>query len=152
MGFEEFVDIACRLGELEPAAVVLVASVKALSHHGDGSLDEGAANLARHVELVLRLGWEPVVAVNAYADDSLFDLNRVRELALAAGARDAEIADGVPPRRRGHTRARRRRARARRPGLAGRALYRLDTPIEEKLERSPGARTAPKTSSSRRRR
>ena len=94
MGFEKFVDIACRVGNLEPAAVVLVATVKALRYHGEGSLDAGAANLTRHVELVRRLGWEPVVAVNAYPDDTLADLHHVRELALDAGARAAEIADG----------------------------------------------------------
>jgi formate--tetrahydrofolate ligase len=135
MGFEKFVDIASRLGELEPAAVVLVASVKALRHHGNGSLDEGAANLARHVELVLRLGWEPVVAVNAYADDSLSDLNRVRELALAAGARDAEIADGFRLGGEGTVALAgavlRAATRPRRP----RPLYGLDTSIEEKLEK-----------------
>jgi formate--tetrahydrofolate ligase len=135
MGFEKFVDIASRLGELEPAAVVLVATVKALRHHGDGSLDDGAANLARHIELVLRLGWEPVVAVNAYADDSLADLNRVRELALTAGARDAEIADGFRLGGEGTLALAgavlRAATRPRRPHT----LYRLDDSIEEKLDK-----------------
>ena len=96
--------------DLEPAAVVLVATVKALKYHGEGSLDAGAANLTRHVELVRRLGWEPVVAVNAYPDDTLADLHHVRELALDAGARDAEIADGFRLGGEGTPRARRRGA------------------------------------------
>jgi formate--tetrahydrofolate ligase len=134
MGFEKFVDIACRLGELEPAAVVLVASVKALRHHGGGSLDEGAANLARHIELVRRLGWEPVVAVNAFADDSLIDLHRVRELALEVGARDAEIADGFRLGGEGALALAGAVLRAATRPRRARALYRLDASIEEKLE------------------
>ena len=135
MGFEKFVDIASRVGALEPAAVVLVASVKALRHHGDGSLDKGSANLARHVELVLRLGWEPVVAVNAYGDDSLADLHRVRELALDAGARDAEIADGFRLGGEGTLALAGAVLRAATRPRTPHALYRLDDPIEEKLDK-----------------
>jgi formate--tetrahydrofolate ligase len=135
MGFEKFIDIACRLGALEPAAVVLVANVKAMKHHGDGSLDAGAANLTRHIELVLRLGWEPVVAVNAYADDSLADLHRVRRLALDAGARDAEIADGYRLGGEGTLALAGAVLRAATRPRKPHALYRLDAPIEEKLEK-----------------
>jgi formate--tetrahydrofolate ligase len=134
MGFEKFVDIASRIGELEPAAVVLVASVKGLRHHGDGSVDAGAANLARHIELVLRLGWEPIVAVNAYAEDSLSELNRVRELALASGARDAEIADGFRLGGEGTLALAGAVLRAATRPRKPRPLYRLEASIEEKLE------------------
>ena len=135
MGFEKFVDIASRLSGLEPAAVVLVATVKALRHHGKDSLTEGAANLARHIELVLRLGWEPVVAVNAFADDSLADLNRVRELALAAGARDAEIADGFRLGGEGALALAGAVHRAATMPRRPHPLYRLDDSIEEKLDK-----------------
>jgi formyltetrahydrofolate synthetase len=135
MGFEKFVDIACRVGNLEPAAVVLVATVKALRYHGEGSIDAGAANLIRHIELVRRLGWEPIVAVNAYPDDTLADLHHVRELALDAGARGAEIADGFRLGGEGSLALAgavlRAATRPRRPH----ALYPLDVPIEEKLEK-----------------
>ncbi|MDH4178383.1 MAG: formate--tetrahydrofolate ligase, partial [Thermoleophilia bacterium] len=62
MGMEKFFDITCRIGDLRPSAVVLVASVKALKHHGgdiDGGLAEieaGAANLARHIGIVNGFG------------------------------------------------------------------------------------------------
>ena len=133
MGFEKFVDIACRFGGLEPAAVVLVATVKALRHHGSGSLDAGAANLTRHIELVRRLGWEPVVAVNAYADDALADLHRVRELALDAGARAAEIADGFRLGGEGTLALAGAVLRAATKARTPRPLYPLDAPIQEKL-------------------
>ncbi len=133
MGFEKFVDIACRDGDLQPAAVVLVATVKALKHHGGGSLAAGASNLTRHVELVRRLGWEPVVAVNAYADDALADLHRVRELALDAGARAAEIADGFRLGGEGTLALAGAVLRAATRPRAPHPLYSLEAPIEEKL-------------------
>ena len=43
MGMEKFLDIVCRLGGLEPSAVVLVATVQALAHHGGGNLVAGSA-------------------------------------------------------------------------------------------------------------
>jgi formate--tetrahydrofolate ligase len=107
--------------------------VKALRHHGDGSLDEGAANLARHIELVRRLGWAPVVAVNAYEDDRLADLSRVRELALAAGARDAEIADGFRLGGEGMLALANAVRRAATRPQAPHALYSPNAPLEEKL-------------------
>ena len=61
MGMEKFLNIVCRAGGLSPSAVVLVATAKALKHHGgdpDGGLDaieRGAANLERHLEIVARV-------------------------------------------------------------------------------------------------
>jgi formyltetrahydrofolate synthetase len=62
MGFEKFVDIACRLSGLMPSAVVLVATTQALKLHGgdpDGGLDaleRGAVNLAAHIAIVREFG------------------------------------------------------------------------------------------------
>jgi formate--tetrahydrofolate ligase len=133
MGFEKFADIACRVGSLEPSAVVIVATVKALRHHGDGSLEEGAANLARHIGLVRRLGWGPVVAVNAYDDDEPADLYRVRELALEAGAAAAEISDGFRQGGAGSLALAEAVLRAAEEPQAPCPLYPLDATIEQKL-------------------
>src|SRR5437660_9531085 len=76
MGMEKFMDIVCRLGNIRPDAVVLVATVKALKHHAgdpDGGLDAietGAANMLRHIGIVRQFGINPVVAVNRFPDDS----------------------------------------------------------------------------------
>jgi formate--tetrahydrofolate ligase len=100
MGFEKFVDIVCRLGGLAPSAVVLVATVRALEHHGGepgGGADairRGAANLARHIEIVREFGIAPVVAVNRFPGDPLGDAQLARGLALEHGAFAAEISDG----------------------------------------------------------
>src|ERR671924_959080 len=58
MGMEKFLDIVCRVGGLSPSAIVLVATVRALKHHGDDpdggveAIAAGAPNLARHLGIV----------------------------------------------------------------------------------------------------
>jgi formate--tetrahydrofolate ligase len=97
MGMEKFFDIVCRAGDLRPNAVVLVATVKALKHHGgepDGGIEaveRGAANLARHLGIVREFGLNAVVAVNRFPGDSEEEIERVRALALEHGAYAAEV-------------------------------------------------------------
>jgi formyltetrahydrofolate synthetase len=100
MGMEKFMDIVCRLGNIRPDAVVLVATVKALKHHAgdpDGGLDAietGAANMQRHIGIVREFGINPVVAVNRFPDDSDESVELVRKLALEGGAYGCEVNDG----------------------------------------------------------
>jgi len=100
MGFEKFVDIACRLSGLMPSAVVLVATTQALKLHGgdpDGgfdALERGAANLAAHIGIVRKFGATAIVAVNRFPRDEESELTAARTLALEAGAVAAEINDG----------------------------------------------------------
>ena len=97
MGMEKFLNIVCRAGALSPSAVVLVATAKALKHHGgdpDGGLDAiegGAANLRRHLEIVAEFGLRAVVAVNRFPGDSDEEVELVRRLALEHGAHAAEL-------------------------------------------------------------
>jgi len=99
MGMEKFLDIVCRAGGLTPAAVVLVATVKALKHHGgdaDGgseALEHGGANLQRHLQIISGFGLKAVVAVNAFHGDRNGELEAVRRLALEGGAHAAAIND-----------------------------------------------------------
>ncbi len=101
MGMEKFMDIVCRVGGLTPSAVVLVATVRALRHHGEydghegvAAVEAGMANLLRHLAIVREFGLPCVVAVNRRPEDSDEELELVRRLALEAGAKGAEIADG----------------------------------------------------------
>ena len=94
MGMEKFLDIVCRLGGLRPSAVVLVATVKALSHHGGGDLTRGSDNLARHLGIAREFGLAPVVAVNRFPGDSDEDIETVRHLALSLGAHGAAVCEG----------------------------------------------------------
>ncbi|HEU5278155.1 MAG TPA: formate--tetrahydrofolate ligase [Gaiellaceae bacterium] len=97
MGMEKFFDIVCRAGNLRPNAVVLVATVKALKHHGgapDGgveAVEAGVANLARHLGIVREFGLNAVVAVNRFPGDGEEEIERVRALALEHGAFAAEV-------------------------------------------------------------
>jgi formyltetrahydrofolate synthetase len=97
LGMEKFFDITCRIGDLRPSAVVLVASVRALKHHGgdiQGGLAEietGAANLARHIGIVNGFGLQAVVGVNKFPTDTQDELDLVKRLAVEHGAYAAEI-------------------------------------------------------------
>jgi formate--tetrahydrofolate ligase len=101
MGMEKFFDIVCRVGDLHPNATVLVATVKALKHHGgdpDGgteAVERGAANLIRHLGIIREFGLNAVVAINRFPDDRDEEIQLVRELALANGAFAAEANDAV---------------------------------------------------------
>ena len=97
MGMEKFFDITCRIGDLRPSAVVLVATVRALKHHGgnvDGGMAEiegGAANMARHIGIIRHFGLQAVVGVNKFPTDTQEELELVKRLATEHGAYAAEV-------------------------------------------------------------
>ena len=79
LGAEKFFDIKCRRGNLKPAGVVIVATVKALKMHGAGedviAVEKGFENLEKQIENVRKFGLEPVVAINKFPKDSDEELN-----------------------------------------------------------------------------
>jgi formyltetrahydrofolate synthetase len=97
MGMEKFFDITCRIGGLRPSAVVLVATVRALKHHGgnvDGGMAQiegGAANMARHIGIIRHFGLQAVVGVNKFPTDTPEELELVKRLAVQHGAYAAEV-------------------------------------------------------------
>ena len=97
MGMEKFLDIVCRIGGLSPSAVVLVATARALKHHGGdpdggvGAIERGAANLERHLGIVREFGLKAVVAVNRFPGDTDEEVETLRRLALDYGAHAAEL-------------------------------------------------------------
>ena len=115
MGMEKFFDIVCRVGGIRPAATVLVATVKALKHHGDdpdGGLDaieRGAANMIRHLGIIREFGINAVVALNRFPDDTDAEIELVRELALAQRRLRGRDERGRDEGRRGRGGARRGR-------------------------------------------
>ncbi len=139
MGMEKFFDITCRIGGLRPSAVVLVATVRALKHHGgdvDGGtaeLEAGAANLARHIGIVRHFGLNAVVAVNRFASDAPAELELVRRLALEHGAYAAEVQNGFEEGGRGAVALAEAVVAAADEETAFRFAYPDDAPIEEKL-------------------
>ncbi|HEY9457687.1 MAG TPA: formate--tetrahydrofolate ligase [Gaiella sp.] len=139
MGMEKFFDITCRIGGLRPSAVVLVATVRALKHHGgdvDGGtaeLERGAANMERHIANIRRFGLDAVVAVNKFPGDTAEELGLVRRLALDCGAYAAEVNTAFEQGGKGATAlAEAVVAAADTPSDFGFA-YPLDAPIEDKI-------------------
>ena len=139
MGMEKFFDITCRLGDLRPDAVVLVATVRALKHHAgdpDGGLDAieiGAANLARHIGIVDGYGLQAVVAVNRFPTDTDEELEVVRSLALEHGAYAAEVNDAFARGGEGATALAEAAIDAAEQPSSFDFAYPLDAPIEEKI-------------------
>jgi formate--tetrahydrofolate ligase len=89
LGAEKFFDIKCRIGNLRPAAVVIVATEKAIEHHGGFTEDGGSGNLLKHIENMRAFGLEPVVAVNRFDGDTPEALERILALCARQGVRAA---------------------------------------------------------------
>ena len=91
LGAEKFLDIKCRLAGLTPAAVVVVATVRALKNHGGvpkaelnnenlEALEKGLPNLLQHVENITQVyGLPCVVAINAFPTDTAAELQLVED-------------------------------------------------------------------------
>jgi len=102
LGAEKFLDIKCRMAGLTPDAVVIVASVRALKHHGGvakadlGSenltaLEKGLPNLLQHVENITKVfGLPAVVAINAFPADTAAELKLVEEKCRELGVNVAQ--------------------------------------------------------------
>ncbi|MBM3309554.1 MAG: formate--tetrahydrofolate ligase, partial [Candidatus Altiarchaeales archaeon] len=87
LGAEKFFDITCRIGRLNPNAVVLVATVRALRMHGNGdpkkpdlsAVKKGFENLEKQIENVQQYGMPIVVAVNKFQGDTPEELKWIAE-------------------------------------------------------------------------
>jgi formyltetrahydrofolate synthetase len=140
MGMEKFMDIVCRLGNLRPDAVVLVATVKALKHHagdpdgGTEAIETGAANMARHIGIIREFGLNPVVAVNRFPNDTDDEIEVVRKLALEAGAYASEINDAFTHGGSGASALAEAVVAAADEPNSFDFIYPLDDPIEAKIE------------------
>ncbi len=101
LGAEKFLDIKCRMAGLTPDAVVVVATVRALKHHGGApktdlnrenlsALERGLPNLLRHVDNIRNVyGLPCVVAINAFPTDTKAELALVEEKCRELGVRAA---------------------------------------------------------------
>jgi formate--tetrahydrofolate ligase len=134
LGLEKFLDIVARAGGLTPSAIVLVVSTRALEHHGDGDLEQGADNLERHLGIAREFGLHAVVAVNAFPDDSQKSLDRVRGLALERGAWAAEINYGFERGGLGATTLAETVVEAAAQPSSFEPLYSLELPITDKIQ------------------
>ena len=89
LGAEKFFDIKCRKAGLEPAATVIVATVRALKMHGGvakedlkkenvAALKKGLANLGRHIENVKKFGVPIAVAINHFVADTDAEVDAIK--------------------------------------------------------------------------
>ena len=140
MGMEKFMDIVCRVGGLTPSAVVLVATVKALKHHGGDpeggaeAIAAGSANLTRHLATIREFGLNAVVAVNRFPADTDEEIQQIRETALANGAFAAEANEAVAKGGEGATALAEAVVKATEQPSNFEPVYPLDDPIERKIE------------------
>ena len=96
LGAEKFFDIKCRQAELEPAAAVVVATVRALKLNGGAAqddleqedleaLEKGLVNLGRHLRNMKAFGVPVVVAINRFTPDTDAELQRLRDYCESEG-------------------------------------------------------------------
>jgi formate--tetrahydrofolate ligase len=140
MGMEKFLDIVCRVGDMAPSAICLVTTVRALKHHGgdpDGGVETvegGAENLRRHLEIVAEFGVKAVVAVNRFPSDTEEEVETVRRLALEFGAHAAELNEAFERGGEGAADLAEAIVDAAEQQSSYAPIYRLEAPIDEKIE------------------
>jgi len=104
LGAEKFLNIKCVAANLNPKAVVLVATIRALRHHGGAKKEDyntpnlelvikGFCNLEKHIENIRKFNIEPVVAINAFINDSKEEVDYVIEKCTTLGVQ-AVVSEG----------------------------------------------------------
>ncbi len=145
LGAEKYLDIKARVADVAPAAVVLVATVRALKMHGGVAKDEltvpdvqaladGVVNLQRHIRNVRKFGIVPVVAVNRFVTDTQAELDWLLDWCAAEGV-PAAVADvwGRGGGGDGGDELAAKVAEAIEAPHGFRHLYPLDLPVDEKI-------------------
>ncbi len=98
LGAEKFLDLKCPIAGLKPKAIVLVATVRALRHHGGakkeeyntpdlGRVQKGFENLGKHLENCKKFGITPVVAINSFISDSPEEIAFIQAKCQELGAK-----------------------------------------------------------------
>ncbi|KHD35268.1 formate--tetrahydrofolate ligase [Clostridium acetobutylicum] len=98
LGAEKFLDIKCRYGNLNPDCVVLVATIRALKHHGGALkedlskpdakvLEKGLSNLGKQIENIKKYGVPVVVAINKFITDSEEEVKCIEEYCSKQGVK-----------------------------------------------------------------
>ncbi|HEX6531060.1 MAG TPA: formate--tetrahydrofolate ligase, partial [Nitrospira sp.] len=153
LGAEKFFNIKCRLSGFTPAAAVIVATLRALKLHGGGglvksgapvpaglsgpnqeALAQGFPNLEQHIANVRAHGIPVVVAINAFKDDPISELEWLRQQACNAGAAEAAVSTHHSDGGKGSEELARAVIRAAGLGSAFSHLYDLTWPTKRKIE------------------
>ena len=97
LGAEKFMNIKCRLADLKPSAVVIVATVRAMKMNGGvakadlgaedvAAVEKGCANLGRHIENIKGFGVPAVVAINNFDGDTEAEVQAVKDYVASLGS------------------------------------------------------------------
>ena len=144
LGAEKFLDIKCRAAGLKPAAVVIVATIRALKMHGGvakadlakpdtAALEKGFANLKTHIENVAKFGLPAVVAVNKFITDTDEEIQLLEKLCRDNGS-TAVLSEGWGKGGEGAADLARTVAEIADSGKADyHPLYELDLPLADKI-------------------
>ncbi|OPF52923.1 formate--tetrahydrofolate ligase [Clostridium baratii] len=100
LGAEKFLDIKCRYGDLKPDCVVIVATIRALKHHGGVKKDElntpnvealklGVSNLDKQIDNISKYGVPVVIAINKFTSDSEEEVQFIKDFCKNKGVRVA---------------------------------------------------------------
>jgi len=145
LGAEKFLDIKCVAGGLAPKAVVIVATIRALRHHGGAKKEEyndanvervsnGFPNLEKHIENMKKFGFNPVVAINAFPSDTAEEVQLIQEKCSAIGVQ-AIVAEGFAKGGEGMTKLAEAVVKEVESGNNNfKPLYSNDSSIKEKIE------------------
>ncbi|HSF89435.1 MAG TPA: formate--tetrahydrofolate ligase [Saprospiraceae bacterium] len=98
LGAEKFLDLKCPVAGLKPKAIVLVATIRALRHHGGAKKEEyntpdlarvqkGFENLEKHIENCKKFGLSPVVAINSFISDSDAEIAYIQQRCQELGTK-----------------------------------------------------------------
>jgi len=145
LGAEKFMDIVCRYGDMKPDAVVLVATIRALKNHGGvpkealnekniQALEEGAANLEKHLENIKKYGVPVVVALNEFPTDTQDEIDLIIKKCSALGA-EVSLSQVWAKGGEGGEDLARKVIRAAEAPNAFKSLYDLDLPLKAKIEK-----------------
>jgi formate--tetrahydrofolate ligase len=144
LGAEKFVDIAARTGGFNVDAAMIVATVKALRHHGGAprkevnspnidAVKKGLGNLGKHIENVRTLGSAPIVALNKFKYDTPEEIQIIEQFCRSQNVQFA-ISTAFEQGGQGTVKLAEQAAEAANKGQQSRPLYPLEAPIEYKLE------------------
>ena len=100
LGAEKFLDIKCRYGDLKPDCVVIVATIRALKHHGGVKKDElntpnvealklGVSNLDKQIDNISKYGVPVAIAINKFTSDSEEEVQFIKDFCKNKGVRVA---------------------------------------------------------------
>ena len=146
LGAEKFLNIKCVSAGLSPKTVVLVATIRALRHHGGAQKEEyntpslekvkyGYCNLEKHIENIKKFGLNPVVAINAFPSDNKTEVDFIKDACASVGV-SAVVARGWELGGEGMTDlAKAVVAEVEKGENEFKQLYNWELPVKEKIEK-----------------